>query len=341
MPSLPRFPASARIGTGLRALACAGVLAWTAGVWLGDDWWLLQPVIFGPRWPALALLGVWLLAGGVRTGRRVLATAALAVLLGYGVLGVRVGPGRLRGAAASDVVVVTFNAAGARGTTLQRLAEWQRARAADAVLLTECPEKLAASLSERWGGTMRTHMDLCLWSRHPISQWAGRPPQDIWQIGGAGAVASGIVATPTGPIAIGGVHLETPREGLEEFKDFFPLGRPREAVVRTMRLRDVESRLISTWLAGRIRRDEAIIAGDFNTPVESSIYRAHWGRWSNAWSEGGLGAGATKFTRWFSIRIDHIVHGAAWRTIRTEVGPDLGSDHRPLIARLRRVSAPP
>jgi endonuclease/exonuclease/phosphatase (EEP) superfamily protein YafD len=75
-----------------------------------------------------------------------------------------------------------------------------------------------------------------------------------------------------------------------------------------------------------------VIAGDFNLPVESAIYRQHWGRFRNAFSETGFGAGFTKHTRLFGVRIDHILSSKDVDPVRSFVGKDVGSDHVPLIA---------
>ena len=86
-----------------------------------------------------------------------------------------------------------------------------------------------------------------------------------------------------------------------------------------------------------------ILAGDFNMPTQSSIYRHHWSAMCNAFSMAGLGLGYTEWPTirsWqFGIRIDHIVTGCSWRPVRCWVGPDLGSDHRPLLANLSATPA--
>ena len=79
-------------------------------------------------------------------------------------------------------------------------------------------------------------------------------------------------------------------------------------------------------------RGPLLLAGDFNLPVESAIYGQYWAQFSNAFSAAGLGLGHTKFTRWHGVRIDHILAGPSWRFRRCWVGPDVKSDHRPLIA---------
>ena len=78
-----------------------------------------------------------------------------------------------------------------------------------------------------------------------------------------------------------------------------------------------------------------LIAGDFNMPVESAIYHRYWSRYTNAFSTAGFGYGYSfgrtrKFRRW--VRIDHILSGPDWRVLGCWVGPDVGSDHWPVIA---------
>jgi endonuclease/exonuclease/phosphatase (EEP) superfamily protein YafD len=80
-----------------------------------------------------------------------------------------------------------------------------------------------------------------------------------------------------------------------------------------------------------------VIAGDFNMPTDSDIYQLYWSSYTNAFSAAGLGFGYTKFTRWHGIRIDHILAGPGWRCRRSWVGPDVGSDHRPVLAELTWV----
>ena len=81
-----------------------------------------------------------------------------------------------------------------------------------------------------------------------------------------------------------------------------------------------------------------ILAGDFNMPVDSTIYRDVWNRYANAFSTSGFGFGHTKHTDvrgWrFGIRIDHILTGPGWWPKRCRVGPDIGSDHLPLLVDL-------
>jgi endonuclease/exonuclease/phosphatase (EEP) superfamily protein YafD len=79
-----------------------------------------------------------------------------------------------------------------------------------------------------------------------------------------------------------------------------------------------------------------IVAGDFNMPADSTIYREVWGRYLNAFSEKGTGYGRTVFESMrgikVGVRIDHILAGNGLGIRVCETGPDVGSDHLPLIA---------
>ena len=81
--------------------------------------------------------------------------------------------------------------------------------------------------------------------------------------------------------------------------------------------------------------DRIVVAGDFNLPVESAIYRANWGDLRNAFSNCGRGFGHTKFTSLFGIRIDHVLTSDPWRCADARVLPSpYGGDHAPLVVDL-------
>ena len=82
----------------------------------------------------------------------------------------------------------------------------------------------------------------------------------------------------------------------------------------------------------------AIVLGDFNTPVESRIFRRHWGDMTDAFSHVGFGFGMTKTNGWIRARIDHVLTGSGWHVKRVTMGKDIGSDHRPMIVDLTLVT---
>ena len=134
-------------------------------------------------------------------------------------------------------------------------------------------------------------------------------------------------------VAVTNVHLETQREGL----DLFRQGRLSEAIPRLKEksaLRSIEHRAARRFAASH--EVPAIAAGDFNTPPESRAYRVEWDSWTNAFDERGRGLGATRMNGWIQARIDHVMVDGSWRVVSVEVAEDVGSDHLPVVAEVRR-----
>jgi endonuclease/exonuclease/phosphatase (EEP) superfamily protein YafD len=326
----------------------AGACAVAAVMWgLGDRWWAGTVILFMGRWAFLLPLAV-LVPPALALRPSLLAPLALAALVVAGpVMGFRTGwrrwlprpaggdarPGEAR------LRVVTFNVDGGEfmTTELRRLlAAW----APDVVALQECGEALSAATRDVPGWYGHSENGLCLLSRFPITeaQAMGRAAlervkqDDAAGIGGAGYVVSYAIETPRGPVALTNLHLETPRKGLERLMalDFRRLRENTE-------LRDVESALARRWVerpAGGGRRAPFLVVGDFNTPVESRIFRRYWGDLPDAFSQAGVGLGMTKYNGWIRARIDHVLLGPSWRVDSVRIGEDIGSDHRPLIADL-------
>jgi len=102
-----------------------------------------------------------------------------------------------------------------------------------------------------------------------------------------------------------------------------------------------QSRLMARKIA-RFPRDSLIVTGDFNsTPWSWSLRRQDKAlgleRRTRALASWPTGA----FTRLASapfpvLPIDHVYAGKAWKTVKVERGPSLGSDHRPVVAILAR-----
>jgi exonuclease III len=70
-------------------------------------------------------------------------------------------------------------------------------------------------------------------------------------------------------------------------------------------------------------------------PVESTIYRKFWGKYQNSFSKRGFGYGWTERASVRSIpvglRIDHVLTDKGLTPLVCEIGPDVGSDHLPVI----------
>jgi len=153
-----------------------------------------------------------------------------------------------------------------------------------------------------------------------------------------------LIEMPDRQLQLFNVHLQTPRPGLEAFLNR-QTGWSRAGVERlegVQKLRSLESGQCSEWIASF--KEPALIAGDFNMPVESTLYRRDWSRWSNAFSKRGWGLGFTKNSQKsgfsYGARIDHLLYSPPWRCQKIWVGPDIGSDHLPLFADFQLGSVP-
>ena len=292
-------------------------------------------LLFMGRWvfllPLLALVPAALLMR-----RDLLLPLALAGLVVVGpIMGFRTGWRRLLSApAGTPVRVVTYNAGG--GAVLaQVLPEFLSRWEPHVVALQECRDALAAAVRLSTGWHQYVGREICLLSRFPIRDASvmdrsglDRVKQsEAKEIGGAGYVVRFVLDGPRGPIRVGNLHLETPRKGFEGLMelDF------RRFRMNT-EIRDIESHLAREWVeqgAGPL-----LVLGDFNTPVESRIFRQHWGHLSNAFSVAGTGLGMTKHNGWIRVRIDHVLTSDEWHVERVRIGTETYSDHRPLVVDL-------
>ena len=328
-PVLVRWLGPAAWGyAALVGLACA--VLWT----LGDRWWPATVYLFGPRWVLLLPLALLLPAAVLLRRRLLLPLFAAALVMLFPVMGLRPGWRSLLGGgpAPGSVRVVTLNAAGepwAAERLIARVAEWRP----QVVAVQECTDPVAGALGRVGGWALRRDGQLCLLSRFPLRgvEVMDRSRFDLVRdagIGGTSAAARYTLDTPGGPVQLVNLHLETPRKGLEGVL----LGGGGGRVESNTVSRGIESRVVSRWtVQGQV---PLLVAGDFNLPVESRIYRESWGGFTNAFSRAGRGFGFTRFNGWIRVRIDHVLAGPGWRVDRAWVGPDVGSDHRPLVTDL-------
>ena len=296
-----------------------------------DRWWPTIALLFGPRWILLALPMAavpWLM---IRPRHGVVPfVAAMAGVL-FGVMDLRVGL-RRGDAPGTPMRIVEFNMAG-NAADEAALITWLSDVQPDLVFLVECKPDRGSRVAIALAMQVRSSGSLCLLSRWAITEWSPREQRAFWKRYGSGAIVRGAVATTQGSMRIGIVHLATPRHVLDTFFDLSGLVTQGGAVAENMALRDDESAAARAWIGDP--DSVAVIAGDFNLPVESAIYRRHWSGYDNAFSRSGRGFGRTKRTRLIGVRIDHVLTGRGATAMRASIGPDLGSDHRPLMVDVR------
>ena len=300
----------------------------------GDRWGWATAVAYGPRVVGLLPGAVLVAIGGWRWVRRrgVPWVSAVAVAVwGVGVLGFNV-PWRATVAADGSprrvLRLLELNANG--GDPADQPYD---PVALAAVVARERPDVLALA---EWraedplpGGPWdaRHYGDVTLASRFPIRRsavWSAGP------LGGEGAVVGCELAAPGGPVWCFALHLETPRRGFEPLLRRAP-GAWRllaESVARRRRLSDVTA----AFVRGTAGTDDVLIAGDFNAVADGAIFRHAWGGWDDAFGRAGWGWGWTKWQWGWGVRIDHVLTGGRWHARRCRVGPDVRSDHLPLLA---------
>jgi endonuclease/exonuclease/phosphatase (EEP) superfamily protein YafD len=295
-------------------LYAAGVVClWLLLRTAADRWWPATLVLYGPRW-------VWALP--------------LTVLFVGPVMGLNVPFQALMApdAAGPGLRILTCNTEGTfvDAEALRALIATTRPQI---VALQEWSYHQESELFGDDGWHVRTDNQLCLGSRYPIRD------AQVLSSKERGGTVCGVrydLQTPGGVLSFFNFHLASPREGLEEVLAD-PFRGPAELRANTA-LRWRESEVASRWVAEVA--GPVLLAGDLNLPDDSAIFRHHWSPFADAFSSAGLGWGYTKFTHWHGVRIDHMLAGPGWQFRRCRVGPDVKSDHRPLIAEVEWVGAP-
>lgn len=185
---------------------------------------------------------------------------------------------------------------------------------------------------------------LALLSKYPIKE-AREIPLPSW-VNGAVAYKLSIRGQET---LLVNVHLESFHLQHQDAKDYMELARQGKAI----RLSDaIRAKLKPAFIAHQIQADiihklvqeydspRVLICGDFNDTPLSYTRRKLADGLEDSFLEQGNGFGFTFHTRPFIVRIDHILHGPAYRTLSCEVDRTaLESDHYPIQAVLAMTPA--
>jgi vancomycin resistance protein VanJ len=310
-------------------------LAWALLRFASDHWWFGTLMLFGPRWicalPLLVLIPLCL----YWDRRRWPVVLLGAIIVWFPVMDFCSPWGRLFLPAGTRYRVLTCNLHddGCNPDALQ----WLILREdPDFVALQECDFVDVRPALVGYHVVMSKR--LLVASRFPLREIkevnGAEPPHAFPRKHAAICVAD----TPIGELTIGCVHLPSPRIGLSNVLDRRTgLDSSRKEILEeNIRLRREESTAVKEILDKSPER--CILAGDFNTPVESAVYRECWGRYRNAFSRTGFGFGSTIKCRVrflsFGVRIDHILSGPKVTPARCWIGPDIGSAHLPVVADL-------
>lgn len=194
----------------------------------------------------------------------------------------------------------------------QRLRDWLRAEAPDIVVTQETTARWAAELTKldavfpyrRLPGSID---DLAILSRHPFEM------VEPVGIRTHGTLAMARLALGQRRIDLMALHASVPAS-------------PAWRLARDAMFDDIAR-------FARRTRYPLIVAGDFNaTPwnrsmrllVRESPLRHAPGFWRPTWT--------AYVPHWMGIPIDHVLAATDCRVVDRRVGPDIGSDHRPVVA---------
>lgn len=178
---------------------------------------------------------------------------------------------------------------------------------------------------------------LALLSKYPIKE-ARELPLPSW-VNGAVVYKLSIRGQET---LLVNVHLESFHLQRKDAKDYLDLARQGQAI----RLSDaLRAKLKPAFLAHQTQAEiihqlikdydspRVLVCGDFNDTPLSYTRRLIADGLEDSFLEQGNGFGFTFHTRPFIVRIDHILHGQAFRTLSCEVDRTaLESDHYPIQA---------
>lgn len=322
------------------ATIAAGAWAYLVGcvasmvlLWgLADRWWPSTVLQYAPRWPILLPLVV-LFPAALLICRRSIVVLLASSLIGVGpVTGFRVPWSRIWQQEPSGriVRVVSLNVGG--GFDARAFATMVADFQPDIIAFQDWRRE--AEVKRTLGADWHIQSDLArmgLASRFPIR---GRKVVARGRKGGSGPIAVRYeLETPDGTLHFLNVHPITPRDGLQSVIALWWHGADR------LRANTEQRRDESATAAALVEKvpGPVLVAGDFNMPIESAIYRRYWSRYTNAFSTAGFGFGYTfgrnkRLRKW--VRIDHILSDVHWRIRRCRVGPYVGSDHWPVLAEL-------
>ncbi len=300
-----------------------------------DRFWLATAIAFAPRWGLALAAPIPIAAAAIgrdlRAGAVVAATLALQLIF---VADLHVSLGH--GAAPKDraLRVMTQNADSVPFST-GWVESVVKANDLDLLVVQECPiSSHVDTPSPLDGYAFEKDINTCVISRWPITKSDPRPRRDAWARGGSGAIALYEIEAPFGTFALLNVHFATARHGLNGFRQFGLGG--IATTKENIDLRRWESEVAREWT----HRTSAplIVAGDFNMPAESAIYRSTWGELTNAFDACGSGFGYSKETVLHGVeygtRIDHVAYDGHWKCHAARLGPEMGSDHRGIFAEL-------
>jgi endonuclease/exonuclease/phosphatase (EEP) superfamily protein YafD len=279
-----------------------------------------------PIWLACGLAGLVLGAAFAHEGERraiiglsAAAIVATGLLMAPELLAAMRGPAKAPGA--RELKLVQFNL-WAENHDPQGTLNWIRAQNADVVMLEEAGGRswaIVKALRKTYPYAVscygEQYCDTWILSRLPIVAHRG-----FYEEGKGLAGAWATLRRSDGDFTVAATHFVWP----------LPAGDQQAQSRQLVRLLE------------RFPRDTLIVTGDFNsTPWSFSLRRQDKALGLERRTRALASWPADRFSRVVRapiplLPIDHVYAGKAWKTVKIERGPSLGSDHRPVVATLAR-----
>jgi vancomycin resistance protein VanJ len=332
----PTRPRKNRFGTFLIHLLAWGYLislvaAWALMRYQGERWWIATLMMFGPRWAfALPLLLIVPLALLRKRSLWIVAVAVMFLLFGNLNFAIPWRTWNLPASVSTHLRLMTLN----NNRQTQNTGGLSRAITdanPDIVLIQEWKSAQAQTLFTTPQWHVLVEADMLLASKFPIRHVTNLYPPAS---GLEGAVYSYDIILPDDKIRLINIHLASPHEVFREALGGRSNG-PQE-VLHNCRMRLTESQLVARHANSTDM--PTILAGDFNTPIDSETFRTCWAGYTDAFAFAGTGLGITYRVKKTWTRIDHIIINRDWQCRNCHLGPDVGSPHLPVIADLERVT---
>lgn len=297
--------------------------------WVGSSWSGVTLLLFAPRWIFLGPIAALIVASGVgRHFRHWALQGAILLVVAGPLMNLNLPLWTLweSAPAGRTVRVISFNM-GQYPMDVDAFTRWADAARADVIFIQEGlrkDPKLVAYFEKGW------------YLNHPRSI-ASRFPivEELDSLAEAydreerysSAVDRVNVKTPEGrELCLVTIHLPTLRRGFERAMqgDFSGLSLHNDWWGREI------SRAL-TLIAEDADRP-MILGGDFNMPPDDATMAALRTSFRFAFEDAGWGYGYTRPAVLPWVRIDHLLASPEWSARRCRVGPDLGSDHLPIVA---------
>ncbi len=301
--------------------------------WLAERWWLATLLQYVPRWAFLFPLPILVLLAGRARRRRLWGWhAATAIIIAGPLMGLSLplGPLLMPPPRGATIRIMTLNKGGGLidARAVARLIERENL---DVLCLQEMRLKrgdaqlLEAVLARGWhlndSETIATRLPI-VEEQEDTDEWF--PERQFW------------------PVRLSWVRLRLPdRREFWVASTHMPTMRTGAAFLREGQIESLNRYISWRWqqigelaisLAAKTRNAPVLVGGDFNMPRDSPMMDLLRQEFRVGFEEAGWGYGYTRPSTLPWVGIDQVLASSKWRFRRCWVGPDVGSDHLPMIA---------